>query len=282
MSGLSDFEQLERDGFVVLRGFYDLENDIAPIRKGIQSIIQLVASKYGIDAPASTPEQAMTEGYSAIAGADRGYGGEVYDAIKQIPAFVALVGSKLNADLFARLRPGSMPGVAAGGYGIRIDNPGEDEYRSWWHQEFPTQLRSLDGLVFWSPLLPVTLDMGPVRVGVGSHKEGVVPIFSDEGGHGRTGAYAVRMQNEAAVVARYPKAQPLTNPGDLLVMDFLVLHESGDNVSTKPRWTMQLRYFNFNDPTGRRLGWAGSFSASQRLRDVLPQLLAQRGTGTVE
>ncbi|MGH3428607.1 MAG: phytanoyl-CoA dioxygenase family protein, partial [Mycobacteriales bacterium] len=229
-----DLEQLKRDGFVVLRGFYDLEDDIAPIQEGVQTIIRLVAAKYGVDAPTSTPHQAMTEGYSAIVRADRAYGGEVYDAIKQIPPFVALVGSKRNAELFARLRPGSMPGVAAGGYGIRIDNPGEDEYRSWWHQEFPTQLRSLDGLVFWSPLVPVTPDMGPVRVGVGSHKEGVVPIFSDEGVDGRTGAYAVRMQREAEVVGRYPKAQPLTDPGDLLVLDFLVLHESGDNTSKWP------------------------------------------------
>ena len=90
------------------------------------------------------------------------------------------------------------------------------------------------------------------------------------------------MQNEAAVVARYPKAQPLTNPGDLLVMDFLVLHESGDNVPNKPRWTMQLRYFNFNDPTGRRLGWAGSFSASSDCETFSLNSSPQRGTGTVE
>jgi ectoine hydroxylase-related dioxygenase (phytanoyl-CoA dioxygenase family) len=167
-----------------------------------------------------------------------------------------------------------MAGVAGGGYGIRIDNPREDRIRAWWHQEFPTQLRSLDGLIFWSPLLPVTPDMGPVGICVGSHKEGVVPIFDDDGGLDRSGAYAVRLQNEAEVVARYERVAPLTNPGDLLIMDFLVLHESGHNVSKWPRWTMQLRYFNFLDPVGVKIGWKGTFAAAEELRDVLPELIA--------
>jgi len=190
---------------------------------------------------------------------------------------VALVGSQRNADLFTALRPGAMAGVAGGGYGIRIDNPGEAQFRSWWHQEFPTQLRSLDGLIFWSPLLTVTAEMGPVGICVGSHKEGVLPILDDDGGLGRSGAYAVRLQNEAEIVGHYAKVAPLTRPGDLLIMDFLVLHESGYNISDWPRWTMQLRYFNFNDPIGIKLGWKGTFAAAEKLRDVLPELLSNKG-----
>ena len=276
MNTPEQIEGLERDGFVVFPGFYDIETEVAPIQRGIQRIVQLTARKYGIDAPASTPEEAMKKGYPALIAADRAYGGEIYDAVKQIPAFVALVGSQRNADLFTALRPGAMAGVAGGGYGIRIDNPGEAQFRSWWHQEFPTQLRSLDGLIFWSPLLEVTPEMGPVGICAGSHREGVLPILDDDGGLGRSGAYAVRLQNEAEIVARYAKVAPLTRPGDLLIMDFLVLHESGYNVSDWPRWTMQLRYFNFNDPIGIKLGWKGTFAAAEKLRDVLPELLSNK------
>jgi len=268
---------LDRDGFVVLPGFYDVKRYVAPVQEGVQKIVQLVARKYGIDAPAATPEQAMKEGYRAIIAADRAYGGEIYDAVKQIPAFLALVGSTRNAELFTQLRPGAMAGVAAGGYGIRIDNPGESKFRAWWHQEFPAQLRSIDGLIFWSPLLAVTEEMGPVGICAGSHKEGVVPVFDDDAGLNRTGAYALRMEDEAALVARYPRVAPLTQPGDLIVMDFLVLHESGHNVSAWPRWTMQLRYFNFNDPLGIRIGWKGSFAAGEKFGDILPELVARKG-----
>ena len=276
MSARDQIDRLGRDGFVVFHDFYDLEKDVAPIQEGIQRIVQLTARKYGIDAPASTPEEAMKKGYPALIAADRAYGGEIYDAVKQIPAFVALVGSQRNADLFTALRPGAMAGVAGGGYGIRIDNPGEAQFRSWWHQEFPTQLRSLDGLIFWSPLLEVTPEMGPVGICAGSHKEGVLPILDDDGGLGRSGAYAVRLQNEAEIVGHYAKVAPLTRPGDLLIMDFLVLHESGYNISDWPRWTMQLRYFNFNDPIGIKLGWKGTFAAAEKLRDVLPELLSNK------
>ncbi|HEX4198421.1 MAG TPA: phytanoyl-CoA dioxygenase family protein [Caulobacteraceae bacterium] len=280
MTTQDQIECLNRDGFVVFPGFYDVEKDIAPIQRGIQRIVQLVAGKYGIDAPASNPDEAMKRGYPAIIAADRAHGEEIYDAVKQIPAFVALVGSQRNVDLFTALRPGAMAGVAGGGYGIRVDNPGEAQFRSWWHQEFPTQLRSLDGLIFWSPLLEVTPDMGPVGICVGSHKEGVIPTFEDDGGLGRTGAYAVRMHNEAQIVGRYERVAPLTRPGDLLIMDFLVLHESGHNVAQWPRWTMQLRYFNFNDPVGIKIGWKGTFAEAEKLRDILPEVLAEQGPGT--
>jgi hypothetical protein len=277
MSTEAQLDWLNRDGFVVIPGFYDLETEVAPIQQGIQRIVQLVAGKYGIDAPASTPDEAMRLGYPAIVAVNRAFGGEIYDAVKQLPAFVALVGGSRNADLFTALRPGAMAGVAAGGYGIRIDNPAEAKFRALWHQEFPAQLRSLDGLIFWSPLLPVTEDMGPVGICAGSHKEGLVPVYEDDEPD-RSGAYALRLQNEAEIVARYPRVAPLTNPGDLIIMDFLVLHESGHNVSAWPRWTMQLRYFNFNDPVGVRIGWKGSFAAGEKFGDILPELVAREGS----
>ena len=273
----ADVERLNRDGYVVFPEFYDLETEIAPVHEGVRQIVELVARKYGVDAPTATAEAAMKLGYPALIAKDRSIGGEIYDAVKQIPAFVALVGSRRNADLFARLRPGSLPGVAAGGYGIRIDNPGEAKFRAWWHQEFPAQLRSIDGLIFWSPLLPVTEAMGPVGICAGSHKEGIVPVFDDDAGLGRAGAYALRLQNEAELVARYPRVAPLTKPGDLIIMDFLVLHESGHNVSDWPRWTMQLRYFNYRDPLGQRIGWKGSFAAGETFSDILPELAVNSG-----
>lgn len=263
--------QLARNGYVVLRGFYT-DDELRPIQEGVRQIIQLVARKYGVDAPASTPEEAMKVGFPALLAVNRAYGSEVYDAVKQIPAFVALVGSRRNAELFSALRPGSIPGVAAGGYGIRIDVPGEEKYRVPWHQEFPAQLRSIDGLVFWSPLLAVTPEMGPVAICEGSHKEGYIPVYDDDGGHARTGAYALRLENEDQIVARYAQVAPLTVPGDLIIMDFLVLHASGRNVSKWPRWTMQLRYFNFNDPVGVKIGWKGSFAAGVKFAEILPEL----------
>lgn len=267
-------EQFARDGYAIFRGFYDRETQVEPIREGARRIVAALCKKYGVDAPTATPDEAMGPGYRALITRNRAWGGEVYDAVKQIPAFMRLVTNARNDDLFRTLRPGSDPGIAAGGYGIRIDNPGEDKFRAPWHQEFPAQLRSPDGIVFWSPLVKVTADLGPVELAIGSQREGMVPVWKDDAGIGKAGAYALRLDREAERLAKYPHAAPCTEPGDLIVMDFLTLHQSGENVSDRPRWSMQWRVFNFADPVGLRLSWRGSFAAGQSFETILPELVA--------
>lgn len=261
-----------KDGYCLVPGFYDVKTQIEPIQRGIQRIVALVAETHGVDAPCGTPHAAMTDGIMAIASVNRAWAAEVYDAVKQIPAFMQLVSHEKNAEIFNTLRPESTPGLAAGGYGIRIDFPSEDKYRAFWHQEFPAQLRSPDGVVFWTPLLPVTPEMGPVEICPGSHAEGIVPVERDDGGVGRTGAYALRLNDEANRLSRYSPVAPLSQPGDLILMDFLTLHQSGANRAAYPRWSIQFRWFNFEHPVGCRIAWAGSFAAGVDFSNILPEL----------
>ncbi len=268
-------ETFQEEGLLIIPGFYDLERDILPIQRAIYDIIGLVIDKYRL--PISRQPfsvETFDSGYQALIAANRAHGGEVYDAVKQIPAFVRLVAHPLHDRLFRELRgEEALPGVAAGGYGIRIDNPGEERFRANWHQEYPAQLRSLDGLVYWSPLLTVSEELGPVQFCLGSHHDGLVPVHS-AGADGKTRAYALVLQDEQERIARYRQVAPLTSPGDLVVVDFLVLHASGFNRAQRSRWSMQLRYFNFNEPTGRAHGWKGSFAADVDFRSVHPELCA--------
>lgn len=267
--------EFETKGYTVLRQLYDAKTDIAPIHEGIRVVVEAVCAKYGVKAPTATAHEAMTLAYPALIAANRAWGGEVYDAVKQIPAFMRLVTNPLNDDVFRALRPGSIPGIAAGGYGIRIDNPGEEKFRAHWHQEFPSQLRSVDGIVFWTPLVALTPDMGPVEIAEGSHAEGIVPVYEDDKGVGASGAYALHLDREQERLAKYDIVAPLTTPGDLVLMDFLTLHQGGHNLSRIPRWTMQFRYFNFAEPLGVRIGWRGSFAAGTKFADVLPELAVE-------
>lgn len=269
----------ERNGVLVIPGFYDIEKDILPIQRSIYDIIGLVLDKYRV-AVERAPFSAETfdSGFQALIATNRAYGSEVYDAVKQIPAFVRLVAHPGHDLLLRELRgTESIPGVAAGGYGIRIDNPGEDRFRAHWHQEYPAQLRSLDGLVYWSPLLAVSEEMGPVRFCLGSHHLGPIPVTSQNEG-GRSAAYALVLHQEAERIAPFGQIAPLTRPGDLVVVDFLVLHASGYNRAQRSRWSMQLRYFNFSEPTGRAHGWKGSYAAGVDFRTVHPELfIVQEG-----
>lgn len=269
--------QFRKDGVLVIPGFYR-DEDIRPIQQGIYDVIGQVMLKNGVpDTRAPFTPETFDQGYVDLIRHNRAWGGEVYDAIKQIPAFVRLVGHPAHERLFEELRPGALPGVAAGGYGIRVDNPFEDKYRAMWHQEYPAQLRSIDGLVFWTPLVSITEDLGPVMFCLGSHIEGPLPVCeTDPEKANRTGAYALQIHNEAEYIAKYDKVAPLTNPRDLVIIDFLVLHASGYNRGTRPRWSMQFRYFNFADPTGRSHAWSGSYAAGVDFRKIHPELFVTR------
>lgn len=272
----SQAADFRRDGVLILKKFYELDQDILPIQKAIYQLIGMVIAKYclPIERPEFTPA-CFDAGFQQLIAANRAYGGEVYDAIKQIPAFIRLVGYPRHEQLFRELRPGSQPAVAAGGYGMRIDNPNEERFRANWHQEYPAQLRSQDGVVYWSPLLSVTEDMGPVEFCPGSQVEGPLAVYTrDPDNPEKSGAYSLRVKGEASLLKKYPHISPLTEPGDLVIIDFLVLHASGHNRSRRSRWSMQLRYFNFMEPTGRSHGWKGSYAAGVDFRKIHPELCA--------
>lgn len=268
--------QFERDGVLILKGFYDLKSQIEPIQRQIYEIIGLIINKYGLSIKRSTfsPER-FDSGFQELIRCNRSYGAEVYDAVKQIPAFVRLVSHEAHDNLFRQLRKNALPGVAGGGYGVRIDNPEEDKFRAGWHQEYPAQLRSLDGVVFWSPLVEITDDMGPVQFAIGSHIEGPVPVYTRTPGHPeKTNAYGLILKNETELLKKYQIVAPLTRPGDLVVIDFLLLHASGFNQSPRSRWSLQSRFFNFSEPTGISHAWSGSFAQGVDFRKIHPELCA--------
>ena len=269
-----EIQSFNQEGYLIIPNFYAAEEEIIPIQKAIYDIIGIVAVKYGIKINRSSfSPSTFDEGYLEVIKANRNYGGEIYDAVKQIPAFIRLVSSKKCEAIFKALRPNSFAGVAAAGYGLRINNPYEDKYRANWHQEYPSQLRSLDGLVFWSPLVEVTQELGPVAICPGSHIEGALPVYThDPRNEEKQGAYSLVLEDEPALIAKYNQIAPLSNPNDLIVMDFLLLHASGYNVSQRALWSMQFRYFNYLETTGISHGWKGGFASGVDFRTVHPEL----------
>ncbi len=268
-------EQFNRDGFLILKSFYNAKTQIEPIQRGVHKIIGILIRKHNLPI-VQQPFQPHTfdSGYQELIAQDRKLGAEVYDAVKQIPSFVRLVCCEQHDELMMQIRNTDLPGVAAGGYGIRIDNPFEEKFRANWHQDYPSQFRSIDGLVYWSPLVELTEDLGPLQVAVASHRDGIAPLMTkDPENPEKTGAYALRLHKEEERLGRYQKTSVVLSPGDLLILDFLNLHASGYNRGNRSRWSMQIRYFNFNDPTGQKLNWIGSFAAGKNIREVHPELI---------
>lgn len=274
----AQLDDFNANGYLVIADFYP-EDTVVAVQKCIYETIGAVMARHGVrDTRPEFHPARFDVGYMELIAQDRTWGGEVYDLVKEIPAFTRLTALPVHEDIMRQLRPGAQPRQPTGGSGIRVDNPNEDRFRAMWHQEYPAQLKSPDGLVFWSPLVEVTDDLGPVAFAPGSHAEGMIPVYiADPENAGRSGAYALKLVGEDALLAKYGQTSPLSKPGDLVILDFLVLHASGYNRSNRPRWSMQFRYYNMAHPTGVSHGWKGSFASGVDFRTVHPELF--KGTG---
>ena len=259
------------NGVVVIKNYYDVENEIRPIQKAIYQIIGLVMQRHSVSIVRDSFDgDNFDSGYLDLIRTDRNFGSEIYDLVKQIPAFLRLISLKRTEQLFSHLRNTDAPGIGAASYGIRIDNPFEDKFRSHWHQEFISQPQSMDGIVFWTPLMQMTADMGPVVVCQKSHKDGLCSYSKSEAYAKKIGAYKIGINDEDAVVSRYEKIAPLTSPGDLILLDFLTIHQSGFNTSHRSRWSIQSRFFNYKEETGMRIGWKASVTAGTDVEKIFP------------
>lgn len=276
----SELDEIRENGFAILKGFYELESELVPILKDIHKIIGILAEDKGCRTsedriPFSI--ESFDAGYQDLIDADRSYGGIVYDKLKEIPSFMRLTASEKNVDLVKSVRNTDLVGVINRGYGMRVDNPNETQHLTNWHQDYLGQLHSLDGLVFWVPLRTVTTDMGPVEFCLQSHTDGPFAVYEPNAGQFEANSTqygtSLRLASESEVISQYNTIAPLVELGDLVLIDFLCLHRSQPNKSDKARWSMQLRYFNFREPTGRRYGWRGSYAYGQSFADVHPNLL---------
>ena len=271
----SQVREFRENGFVVLKSFYDLNHDLEPILWHIYQLIGALIEreKLAIERPTFSIEH-FDCGFLELVRHDRDLGGVVYDAVKQIPGFVRLLSSLKHERLYRDLFCSELPGIVQGGQGIRIDIPFEQRFLSPWHQEYLSHLRSEVGVACWAPLTPITPEMGPVEICAGSHKENVFPVrFDDLDNPEKRDPYSMRIDREAEIVSRFSRVAPCLELGDLLLTDWLVLHRSGSNVSGRCRWSMQIRYFSFDNKPAIDRNWAGSFASGVDVKSIHPELV---------
>jgi len=255
-------------GYLYVEDFYDYETEIHPIRENIFRLIGMISEQKGVSvAHRRFDEEDFDQGLSCLIRDFRPSVGTLYDAVKKLPNYIRLAASSKH-DSYARLLLGSdFVGFANRGYGIRMDNPGEDHYRTQLHQDYVSQLCSQNSIVFWSPLRDVVADMGPLVFYPESHRSGVFPILKIGGG-----SQGLVIDGAESVVSQFPRLNPEVPAGDCILMHALLLHESGLNRSTRTRWSMISRYFDFTDATGRSINWKGGLQEGHAFETVHPEL----------
>lgn len=96
------------------------------------------------------------------------------------------------------------------------------------HQDWPSMQSSQNSLVVWIPLVDVNKENGSIIIYPGSHKQGVLP-FKSVGGFG-----TVEYEGESI--------QPEMKVGDICIFSTKLVHESGPILNDTIRWSCHFRY----------------------------------------
>lgn len=255
-------------GIVYIKNFYDFKSEILPIQKDIYRLIELIIkeNRLPIQQKVFTYEF-FDSGLIELVKEYRNLAGILYDAVKKLPSYVRLSNCSKHEQLARLLLNSDFVAFANRGYGIRMDHPNDDSFLTQWHQDYVSQLGSLKGVVFWSPLRDVNMNVGPVVLCPGSHREGIFPIVRDG-----PGSYGLKIKDEEALSKKYLSITPEVKVGDLVAIDYLTLHRSSPNRSSVTRWAMISRYFDFLERGGISNGWRGGLQEGNSFENVHPEL----------
>lgn len=257
---LSDFKNL---GYAYLKDYVS-DGFLDSMRGMISQWSAAYAAEFGFGVlPTSSSPEQFDDALLGLRSKSVEGAGRVYDAIKKMPPFMQWAVDQRHVDLTRQLLGSENVGVASRGWGMRIDYPLDTKHVTQLHQDIVSQLCGPRGVVIWAPLRDVTADMGPVVMYPGSHVEGVFPVKALGNA---SQDFVIRDEDELR--SRFPAIAPEVKAGDAVVIDFMILHESGRNISSRPRWSMLTRMFDAGDRHSIRIGWRGGLQEGNVYGDV--------------
>ena len=112
------------------------------------------------------------------------------------------------------------------------------------HQDWRTGQGSLDSVVLWFPLVDCGADLGSLQIITASHTGGLMKAD--------TTGYLGSIQEE---IPEDKYVQTEFETGDLLIFSAFLIHRSGENITQNIRWSIQLRYNNIAETTFQERGF---------------------------
>lgn len=107
------------------------------------------------------------------------------------------------------------------------------------HQDWRSMQGSLNSVVIWTPLMDIDKNLGALQVLPGSHLLGL-RTKNMENGFGM-----VDLNDKEKLELKSIQVKK----GDALIFSSLLIHQSGDNITEKPRWSCHFRYNDLDDPS---------------------------------
>lgn len=177
---------------------------------------------------------------AAISGLGASRRRSLYRALRYLPEVTRLAASRQLIDLAIQLGI-RMPAVMHS-FNVRLDLPGEDELLFHWHQDITYLLGSENAVTLWIPLGHTGPEHGSVEFIPGSHGSGLLP-FRYQGKQSPGPATVLSPRDLRLVEEPTGNGEMIeAERGDLAIFSQLLVHRSTVNRSSKPRWTIQVRY----------------------------------------
>lgn len=107
------------------------------------------------------------------------------------------------------------------------------------HQDWRSMQGSLNSVVIWIPLVDINKDLGALEILPGSHLDG---LRTDHVQNGFGMVTLTKEEEDKLVSVEIEK-------GDALLFSSFLIHQSGNNITDKPRWSCHFRYNDLVDKT---------------------------------
>lgn len=107
------------------------------------------------------------------------------------------------------------------------------------HQDWRSMQGSLNSVVIWFPLVDINKDLGALEIVPGSHLSGLMTEKIEQG-------FGMVHVDEAM---QQKMIQVEVEQGDALLFSSFLVHQSGENITDKPRWSCHFRYNDLEEPT---------------------------------
>jgi len=235
-----DIDRFATEGYLILKGVLGGTSLLSDMRREIEELGRSFDPGFQFDDARSV--SALGENSRAT----------MYRALRYLPSLAAVGASPLMVDLCREVGL-RMPALMRS-YNIRMDMPGQDEFLFHWHQDITYLLGSRNSVTLWLPLGVADRLHGTIEVVPGSHRD-VAPFrIARPEAAGKTAQLSpndVRLARDPDTPGEVLEVER----GDVVVFSQLLLHRSLPNRSTRPRWTVQLRYSDLADAHFRQSGY---------------------------
>jgi ectoine hydroxylase-related dioxygenase (phytanoyl-CoA dioxygenase family) len=220
------------DGFVYLRDVIDHDMLLE-----LRAQITRICATHGWFDPSRSPMDAVTCVEPCVEGDDRYF--EVYDDVQRLEAFHAVPHHpSVRACMTALLGDSAFPhplGIA------RLIFPGNEEWATPPHQDYPNNQGTPDLYACWMPLGDCPTRLGALSVLRGSHRFGVAPLEFSLGPGNRQARLDARFQGLEWVGGDF-------DLGDAVIFHSHTVHRSLPNVAECLRLSVDYRFQREREP----------------------------------